>query len=100
MENYLTIYTIIVGIIISFIPRKINRQITKKQITTVMLSIAILGGVPPLIRFLLKLIISISLVEKEIFLILMLMLSMSTLDIYVYSRISFLSAIRTKTSLF
>lgn len=100
MENYLLIYTVIVAILIGFMPRTIKTQITKKQTTTIMLSMAILGRVPPLIGFLPKLIISITLIEKEIFTLLAIILRISTLDIFVYSRIRFLSAIRAKTSLF
>jgi hypothetical protein len=41
-----------------------------------------------------------SMLEKEIFYMLALLLTMSTLDMFVYSRIRFLSAVKSKTTLF
>jgi NADH:ubiquinone oxidoreductase subunit 2 (subunit N) len=100
IENYLIIYTITVAIIMPFLMSRIKTYIRKKQTSIIILCLIIVGGIPPIMGFLPKVMVSMSIIEKEIFIILTLILITSTLDILVYSRIRFISAIRAKTSMF
>ena len=100
IQIYLLFYLIITRTIIYFLYLRVNKSIIKKKSEIIILNLIIIGGLPPLLGFIPKLIVSISLLEKTILTMLIIILLLSRIDLFVYSRIRFLSLSKASLSFY